>query len=85
MKIQVLYFAAVRERLATAQEEVALSAAQPTVESLLVLLRSRGGVWREVLSADSVLKYAVNKRFAAADASLADNDEVAIFPPMTGG
>ncbi len=48
-------------------------------------LRARGGVWAEQLDAARSFRVAVNQTVAHAGQTLADGDEVAIFPPVTGG
>lgn len=86
MKIQVLYFAAVREQAGIAAEEVELEAAGvTTVATLLTFLRERGGAPANALAAANVLRFAVNQYFVKAEQPLRDGDEVAVFPPMTGG
>jgi len=48
-------------------------------------LRSRGGAWEAELAAEKPVRAAVNQDMAQADTVLADGDEVAFFPPVTGG
>lgn len=79
----MLYFAALRELLAVEEEEVEL-AAGADVAALLALLAARGGAWERLRDAD-VARAAVNQEFAELDAKLGDGDEVALFPPVTGG
>ena len=81
----LLYFAWVRERIGRASEEIALPADVQTVAALLDWLRSRGGGYAQALEDLSVIRVAVNQEFAAPDHAVADCDEVALFPPVTGG
>ena len=81
----LLYFAWVRERIGRASEEIALPADVQTVAALLDWLRSRGGSYAQALEDLSVIRVAVNQEFAAPDHAVADGDEVALFPPVTGG
>ena len=83
MKVHVLYFARLRERLGLAEESVEL--AGTTVADLLAQLQARGGVWSEELAAERAFRVAVNQDIVTLDAVLVDNAEVAIFPPVTGG
>ena len=81
----LLYFAWVRERIGLDAEEVALPADVQTVAALLEWLRSRGGGYARALEDLSVIRVAVNQEFARPDQAVADDDEIALFPPVTGG
>jgi len=83
MKLRVLYFARLRERFGVAEESLDFAGA--TVADLVALLRARGGVWSEELAGERAFRVAVNQDIVAPDASLPDQAEVAIFPPVTGG
>ncbi|MBS1184948.1 MAG: molybdopterin converting factor, subunit 1 [Proteobacteria bacterium] len=83
MKLRVLYFARLRERFGVAEESLDFAGA--TVADLVALLRARGGVWSEELAGGRAFRVAVNQDIVAPDASLPDQAEVAIFPPVTGG
>ena len=82
--VTVLYFARLREALGRNSEQVRLAPRQ-TVASLRAYLRSRGGAWEAELAADKPVRAAVNQDMAQADTVLADADEMAFFPPVTGG
>ncbi len=83
MNIKVLYFARLREKFGRAEESMPFSAG--TVGALLELLRNRGPVWSEQLSADRNYRVAVNQVLADASTPIKAGDEIAIFPPVTGG
>ena len=83
--VTVLYFARLREALGRSSEQVRLAAGPPTVGSLRAQLRGRGGAWEAELAADKPVRAAVNQDMAQNDTALADADEVAFFPPVTGG
>lgn len=85
MNIQLLYFARLREALGLDRETLSLDGAAPTLADLLEALRARGGVWGEELAANRNFRMAVNQDVATPDTPLRDRDEVAIFPPVTGG
>lgn len=55
------------------------------LESLQELLRSRGGAWAEELTDGGAVRAAVNQDMAFGDTRIADGDEIAFFPPVTGG
>ena len=83
--ITVLYFARLRETLGTASEQVALPAGVTNLEALRAMLMARGGAWERELAPGKSIRAAVNQAMARADTRLADGDEVAFFPPVTGG
>jgi len=85
MKLKVLYFARLRERLGVAEETVELPDGMGMVAMLLDVLRARGEVWAEELAAGKNFRVAVNQDMAGMEAPIEDSDEVAIFPPVTGG
>jgi len=81
--VKVVYFASIRERLGCDQEQLELAAGS-TVAELLALLRSRGAPWDGVLDGPALL-LAVNQEMAGLEHRLQADDEVAFFPPVTGG
>lgn len=85
MKIRLLYFARLRETFGLDRETLALDRPAPTLADLLAALRARGGVWSEELAAGRAFRMAVNQDIAGPETPLRDQDEVAIFPPVTGG
>ncbi|MFA9440169.1 molybdopterin converting factor subunit 1 [Uliginosibacterium sp. sgz301328] len=82
MNVTVLFFASLREALGVERERIALEAGA-TVDSLRALLIARGEQWQP-LSRGSV-RAAVNQSLVTGANMLADGDEVAFFPPVTGG
>jgi len=85
MKVKVLYFAALREQLGTPGEEIELPAGIGTVAALRSHLRGRGGAWELALAETKLVRMAVNQDMAPPAAALKPGDEVAFFPPVTGG
>ena len=84
-RITVLYFARLRETLGVSREELDLTPALTDLAALRSLLASRGGVWVQEMAPQRNLRAAVNQEVAAPDAPLRAGDEVAFFPPVTGG
>ncbi len=85
MKVKVLYFAALREQLGTAGEEIELPSGVGTVAALRAHLRGRGGAWQAALADGKLVRMAVNQDMVQPSAVLSAGDEVAFFPPVTGG
>ncbi len=85
MKLKVLFFAGLREQLGTPGEEIELPAGVRTVSALRTHLKSRGGAWQTALADGRLLRMAVNQEMAKPDESIKPGDEVAFFPPVTGG
>ncbi len=82
--VKVLYFASLRELIGLANEEVVLPA-DATVAGLVACLSSRGGAYAEALAAGGRWRVAVNQDMAVLSDTITSGDEVAIFPPVTGG
>lgn len=83
--IKILYFARLREQLGTAGEKIPPGAGTETVADIAALLRRRGGAWSEVLGKGETIMAAVNQEMARPETRIKDGDEVAFFPPVTGG
>lgn len=83
--VTLLYFAGLRESLGTSREQVALASGNSTVSSLLEQLRSRDGRWTEAFAPGKQWRVAVNQQMANLATPLKPGDEVAFFPPVTGG
>lgn len=85
--IRVLYFAQLREQVGTAAESLPGDQAPLTVADLAGRLAARGGAWATAFEFERgpVLLSAVNQSMAGPDTAIQDGDEVAFFPPVTGG
>jgi molybdopterin synthase sulfur carrier subunit len=82
--IRVLYFASLREQVGTGAEELAIDDSR-TVADILARLRARGSPWSEALGPSQKVLSAVNQEMARPASPVRDGDEVAFFPPVTGG
>lgn len=82
--ITVRYFARIRELLDCEQEQIECPQ-PPQVATVLAQLRARGGAWEGALSANGKLLIAVNQAMVGEEHALRDGDELAFFPPVTGG
>lgn len=83
--MKILYFAWIRTKVGHAQEDVAPPAEVTTVGGLLDWLAARGPNYAEAFKNRSVVKTAVNQEYVEADHPVKLGDEVALFPPVTGG
>jgi len=81
--IKVLYFAGLREQLGTAGED--LETSPTTVAGLRSMLMARGGAWQSALAQGRALRVAVNQEMAQPTTPVKPGDEIAFFPPVTGG
>ncbi|MDR8105220.1 molybdopterin converting factor subunit 1 [Burkholderia cenocepacia] len=85
MKIQLKFFASVREALGVADEEANVPDGVTTVGDVRAWLRVRGGAWADTLAEGRALRMACNHEMTDPDTRLTEGCEVALFPPVTGG
>jgi molybdopterin synthase sulfur carrier subunit len=83
--MKLLYFAWVRQKIGRGEEDFALPPQVATVSDLIGLLRNRGAGYAEAFEDESRIRAAVNQQHVLFDAKLSDQDELAFFPPVTGG
>ncbi len=83
MHLQLLYFARLRDVFGLSSETLAFSGL--TVADLVAHLHSRGGHWASELGHGKPFRIAVNHNVVPQTTPLKEGDEVAIFPPVTGG
>lgn len=85
MNIDVLYFAALREAVGLDCEHIDVPAGVDSLQALRHWLAARGGAWAQQFAPDRRLMMSLNQAMARGDALLTEGDEVAFFPPVTGG
>jgi len=85
MKLRVLYFAALRERVGRSQEAVDAPDAVTTVAQLRQWLAQRGEPWHEAFAETRRVRIAVDQAMVEDAHALHEDAEVAFFPPVTGG
>jgi molybdopterin synthase sulfur carrier subunit len=87
MKIKLFYFARLKESLKYSTEDLELAEADSpwTILKLKALLSKRGDVWGQMLMGKLKVRAAINHELVHDNAAIADGDEVAFFPPVTGG
>lgn len=83
MKVDVLYFAWLRERIGVGRDAVETEAATPT--ALIAELKAKGPHYEAAFADLTALRVALDQELTSFDAPLDGVREVAFFPPMTGG
>jgi len=83
--VKLVYLARLREVLGTGAESIELPRDIGTVGALLGWLAGRGGVWTRELAPGRAVRVAVNHDIAGPETPIRQGDEVALFPPVTGG
>ena len=83
--MKLLYFAWLKTKIGTAEEELDPPAEITSVAALLDWLKTRGPGYRDALSDLSAIRGAVNQSYARPADPVGASDEVALFPPVTGG
>jgi sulfur-carrier protein len=83
--VTLLYFAWVRQKVGRGEERIVLPDGVRTVAELAAHLRARGAGYDDAFADLKRLRAAVNQEHVGFDAPIAADDEVAFFPPVTGG
>jgi molybdopterin synthase sulfur carrier subunit len=83
--MKVLYFAWLRTRIGHAEDSVELPKGVGDVRGLIEHLRGRGPGYAQALTDLATVRVAVNHEYVGFDHTLKPSDEVAFFPPVTGG
>jgi sulfur-carrier protein len=83
--MKLVYFAWLRSKIGKAEETVEPPAGIATPGALVDWLKTRGPGFAEALKDRRVLRVAVNRHYVGWDFALKPGDEVALFPPVTGG
>lgn len=83
--MKLLYFAWLKTKTGVSEETVSPPAEVRTVADLLIWLRQRGPGFEEALTDIDALRVAVNQEYAEMTDPVSAGDEVALFPPVTGG
>ncbi len=83
--VTLLYFAGLRESVGVSREQVDLPSGNATVSALVEHLRSRDSRWTEAFAPNRQWRVAVNQQMASLATPVRPGDEIAFFPPVTGG
>ena len=82
---RILYFASLAETLGQKSESIELPADCDTVDDLVRLLRARGEPYTSTFDGSTRILVAINQEMSEPGAGIGANDEIAFFPPVTGG
>ena len=83
--MKLLYFAWVRQKIGKSEETLVLPADVSTLRDLVEYLRSRGPGYADAFADPARLRAAANQVHVGYDTRIGDGDEIAFFPPVTGG
>lgn len=83
--LDIVYFAWVRERLGTDQEQVKLGDGIETISDVLDMLVARGDVYADIFADIAKLRFALDQDYGVPASPIGSARELAIFPPVTGG
>ena len=83
--MKVLYFSWIKDKLGKSYEEIQVSDNIKTINDLITLLKQNNENYEDVFKDTSSIKVSINMETAEFEDRIHDNDEVAFFPPMTGG
>jgi len=84
-RVKILYFASLREQLGQDEESIDLTDEISNIARLMNQLQQRGDIWEQCFADGNHLMIAINQQMARADSTIVNNDEIAFFPPVTGG
>lgn len=83
--MKILYFAWLRQKIGAGEERPDVPAEVSTPAQLVDWLKSQGSQYEDAFKDVSAIKVAINQEFADFDTAIKAGDEVAFFPPVTGG
>lgn len=83
--MKLLYFGWVRTKIGQEREDLEIPIAITDVAALIDWLKTRGDSYADALEDDSLIRVAVNQEIGTMKQAVTNDDEVALFPPMTGG
>jgi molybdopterin synthase sulfur carrier subunit len=85
MMVKILYFARLRQEIGISDEEFDLPEDVASVKELRDCLVARGGAWAGALASGKAVRVSVNHDLARDNTAVKAGDEIAFFPPVTGG
>ena len=83
--MKILYFSWIREAVGKSEEDLIMPEKVNTVLGLVTWLKQQDTGYRVAFADDAVVRVAVNQEYVSLDCVISDSDEIAFFPPVTGG
>ncbi len=83
--MKILYFSWIKDKVGTSFEEIEITSDVKTISQLIIFLTKKSDHYREAFSDLESIKYSINMETADLHAKVKNDDEIAFFPPMTGG
>ena len=83
--MKIMYFAWVREMTGKPEEDIDLPEGVGTVQELVAWLKQRDEVYQQAFADEAMVRVAVNQEYVTQDRGISNSDEIAFFPPVTGG
>ena len=81
----VKYFSWIKEHIGKAEEVIDLPEDITTIKELISYLENLNDDYRLAFEKKNLIKIAINKSYSSLDDKIGNNDEIAFFPPVTGG
>ena len=83
--MKILYFSWIKDKLGKSEENIILHNKIKTVDELITFLQKEDEVYKEIFKDTNAIKVSINMEIANFKDTITNQDEIAFFPPMTGG
>ncbi len=83
--MKILYFSWIKDKVGKSEEYIDLDTEINNVNRLITFLKQRNSIYDEVFKDTSSIRVSINMETAKLDDKIKQGDEIAFFPPMTGG
>jgi len=83
--MQIKYFSWIKEHIGKSEEEINLPHNVSTIEELIFYLENLNDKYKRAFEKKDLIKIAINKSYSSIDDKINNTDEIAFFPPVTGG